>query len=402
MNKLSIIKNLLINKKSLYSLLLAGTISLNAVGCTRDIVKRHQTDNVDNPTVTEEVQTKEEVYINKYGMSIDLKEINEHAYVSVEGINKATLCSGANVYFISDWNVDDEIINDKNCLVNVISSNGKYTLIELPTGEKGYVGSGYLVELVNVHNSEFESIEKHTKLANSAYLYNDEGVYIDYLKTDEECYVIECNDTYSLIRLLDGRMGYVVNGAILNLYQKIDGYAFVNAGTHVYSDKKLTNVYRTTDNEILHIEYTYNYYATLYEGDKRLYVRLSDIHADFIDINLNTQRMTCYLDYQYNSEYATRTGSDKTPTHVGAFDIDLKYKDFTFEEYPDCKAKYAIAYNEDDEEMIHDLIGDDEWNYGNQSYHGNGSHGCVRSTQNGSKFVYENYNVGDMVLVRKR
>jgi lipoprotein-anchoring transpeptidase ErfK/SrfK len=47
-------------------------------------------------------------------------------------------------------------------------------------------------------------------------------------------------------------------------------------------------------------------------------------------------------------------------------------------------------------------VGDDEWNYGDQTYHEYGSHGCVRVPREASEFVYNNYEVGDMVLVRKK
>ena len=44
---------------------LTGTISLNAVGCTRDIIKRNKENNRNNTTI-EETETNQEIYYNKY------------------------------------------------------------------------------------------------------------------------------------------------------------------------------------------------------------------------------------------------------------------------------------------------------------------------------------------------
>ena len=40
-------RNLKFNKKSLYALILTGTISLNTIGCTRDIIKNRKENKVD-------------------------------------------------------------------------------------------------------------------------------------------------------------------------------------------------------------------------------------------------------------------------------------------------------------------------------------------------------------------
>ena len=127
----------------------------------------------------------------------------------------------------------------------------------------------------------------------------------------------------------------------------------------------------------------------------------NNIDKDYIIVNISSQRMDCYLDYQLVGSYPTRTGKNDTPTHEGAFDIDWKAENWEFENYPGKKAKYWISINEFGE-GIHDLIGDDAQNYGNNAYQLDGSHGCIRVPATASEFVYNNYEVGDMVLVRKK
>ena len=58
-----------INKNTVCSLFLTGTIALNIVGCTREIKNNHK--NEVKSTQIEEV-VREYKYINMYGMEIDL------------------------------------------------------------------------------------------------------------------------------------------------------------------------------------------------------------------------------------------------------------------------------------------------------------------------------------------
>ena len=393
-------RNLKINK-SLISILLAGTLSLNAIGCVKDIKSRKEKETTSE--IASEV-INEDIYINKYNISIDLKELNNHAYIELDEETNYTLCSGANMYFKGEWNITGEVIAEEPLLVKVISSNGKYSLIELPTNEKCYVDSGYLVKCVNVHNDDYIKYDtvKDSKLLNDAYLYDDNGMYVGYLHTNEECRIIASNNEYSLISLTGERLGYVLNDSLANSYEKVYGYAFVKAGTPLYLDKKLTNYYRTTDDEILYVEKIMGKYATIAEDGKTIFVNASDLHDDFIDVNLNNQRMDCYIDYMLTNSYPTRTGRDSSPTHTGAFDIDEKITNWEFTTYPGSHAKYWIPISPVTEEGIHDLVGDDEQNYGNEAYHDYGSHGCIRVPVEASEYVYNNYQVGDMVLVRKR
>ena len=395
-------KKLKINIKPLCNILLGGTLVLNTVGCVKDIKSRNEKEPTQEPVIEEVVNS--DTYVNKYNNIINLHELNDHAYIEVENDDKYTLCEGANIYFKSEWNIEEETINEKNMIVKVISSNGKFTLVELPTGEKGYVQSGYLIRCVNVHADDYIEYNeaKDSTLLSDAYLYDDNGMYIGYASANEACHIIASNNEYSLVSLPERRMGYILNESLNGVYEKIYGYAFVKAGTILYNDKKMTDVYRVTDNEILYVEKIAYKYATISEGNKMLYINASDLHDDFIEVKLTSQRMDCYLDYQLTNTYPTRTGRDSSPTHTGAYDIDEKITNWEFTNYPGSRAKYWIPISPETQEGIHDLIGDDEQNYGNEAYHDYGSHGCIRVPRVASQYVYENYNVGDMVLVRKR
>ena len=399
-------QNLRINKKALCSLFLTGTIALNTVGCTREIVKNKK--NNANIEVVEQVEPsiRQKAYVNKYGLIVNLSDMNDHAYIVLDENTKYTLCDGANVYFKGEWNIDAEEINDKPIIVTGIESNGKYTFIELPTGEKAYVDNGYLVKCANINKTAYVNYPENTysKLNKDAYLYGNSGIYLRYLYCDEVCRVNATNGEYSYITLNDGTNGYVLNDVLVSNYQKVNGSAFVAKDTRLYSDKGLSNVYRITDDEIIYVEYITDRYAVIYDSQRNveLYLNPAMLDGNFIDVKLASQRMDCYLDYQVTGSWNIRSGKDGTPTCEGAYDIDEKVSDWEFTTFPGSYAKHWIPISTETQQGIHDLVGDDEENYGNESYHTYGSHGCIRVPRDASQFVYDNYNIGDMVLVRKK
>jgi len=261
------------------------------------------------------------------------------------------------------------------------------------------------LELVN--GPAFEAIDdnKESSLANNTDLYDNDGAIICNLYENQLCSKIATNGKYTFISLSDGTTGFVLSSTLMSNYQKIDGSGFIRQGTNLYYDKEFTNLaYTVTDyDQIFYVDFTTDEYAGVFDYDGReiMYVRPSELDKDYIIVDLDSQQMDCYLDYKLVASWGTRTGKNSSPTHPGAFDIDWKAKDWEFTTYPGSYAKYWIPINEYGE-GIHDLIGDDEQNYGNYAYQLDGSHGCIRVPAAASEFVYDNYEVGDMVLVRKK
>ena len=261
------------------------------------------------------------------------------------------------------------------------------------------------LELVN--GPVFETIDdnKETSLASNTDLYDSDGTILCNLYENQLCIKIATNGKYTFISLPNGTTGFVLSSALMNNYQKIDGQGFIGQGTNLYYDKEFTNLaYTVTDyDQIFYVDFTTDDYAGVFDdsGRELMYVRPSELAKDYIIVDLDSQQMDCYLDYKLVGSWGTRTGKNTSPTHPGAFDIDWKAKDWEFTTYPGSHAKYWIPINEYGE-GIHDLIGDDEQNYGNYAYQLDGSHGCIRVPAAASEFVYNNYEVGDMVLVRKK
>lgn len=412
-------KKLWINKKTIFSIALAGSIMMGAHACgnTNDNTNDSEDnlsiqtidviDDEDNLSVkTTDVVEDNTIYVDKNNQMINYETLNDSEYKNIEGDNRYTILPGAIIYYTNDNNItDDEVVRDL-FMVNVIKSNDTYSYCLFPNNTYGYVNNNSLIKCANLCNGEYIMVEKNKDdiLSTNAYLYNENGLYIDYLYEGQDCCVYATNGEYTLISLSDGRKGYVLNRSLTNNHKQINGYGFIRSNKTIYSNINLTDVaYNVENDQVVQVLYVNEKYAAILDENSNdvTYVRPSDLDTDFIIIDLDTQRIDCYLDYQIAGSWGTRSGKDSTPTHTGAFDIDWKQKDFEFEDYPGSRARYWIPINQY-EEGIHDLVGDDEWNYGNQAYHQYGSHGCIRVPREASEFVYENYEVGDMVLVRRK
>ena len=288
-------------------------------------------------------------------------------------------------------------------LVTVKASSDKYSLVRLATGETAYVDNIYLTKNPNLHNGEYSVVEKNkdTVLTMDAYLYNNNGTYMQFLKAGEKCHMVATNGEYTLITLEDGTSGYVLDMSLMNFYQQINGYAFISKGTTIYRDKNMKEAYRTSEDEVIEVAFITGRYAAIFDGSTQdyLYVSPDALKSKFIVVDLNAQRMHCFNDYQNTKTWPTRTGKDSSSTTTGAFDIDAKIPDWEFTTFPGSYANYWIPIDPVTQEGIHDLVGDDEWNYGNEAYHDRGSHGCIRVPKEASAYVYETYQIGDIVFV---
>lgn len=316
-----------------------------------------------------------------------------------------SLAKDAKIYIVNHEKIVSEETNPESVLVTVCKYNNDYALVTLADGRIAYVKTSDLHKWVNLHETEYEVItdNKETTFKANTEMYNHNGLFKGYTGDLTKGKIVASNANYSLVVFSDNTEAFISNDA-LNITKTINGCAYIHNNTTLYLDESLTiPANGITINGMVNIYIMTSDYAMisdLYSSDL-YYVKPENLDKNFVLINLISQKMECYLDYQVVAVYNTRTGKNSTPTHTGDFDIDDKIANFEFTTFPGSRAKYWMPINEY-EEGIHDLVGDDEWNYGNASYELNGSHGCIRVPKEGSEFVYNNYSVGDMVLVRKR
>ena len=319
--------------------------------------------------------------------------------------SKYTLCSGAKFKFKDEKGFYKEVIMDKPLIVTLLEINDKYATIMLPNGISGKTYMSSLVKCVDLYETEYKNIEQNNMvlLDNVTKVYDESGMYLQSKETNTLCYVKSSNGKYAKVLFEDGTEGYVSLISLSLLSSKVDGFAYIRDNTYSYNDKDLNQVKGTVfAREIVYVSFINDNYAYVTNTyGESFYMNVNDLDENFIIINLNNQKMYCFLDFKLVNTYGTRTGRDSSPTHTGDFDIDWKAENWEFTTFPGSYANHWIPINEFGE-GIHDLIGDNEANYGNDDYHIYGSHGCIRVPAEASEFVYNNYNVGDMVLVRKK
>lgn len=398
-------KNFKINKEKIISLLMAGSIVLCTSGCARMTKEELASKATTNDEMAQAVtRTKDDsnIYINRNNVIVDLSVLNNNEYISIGDDNKYTLYNGANIYFKNDDTITNEAINENLIVVTVLEANSQFSKIQLPNGELAYVNNEYLIKCANLDNYQYTNVNGNNNacLLTDAYLYDANGMYIGFVKNNQACSIVKANGEYSSIVLDDGRSGYVLSIALSNTINLVTGFAYVKDLISLYGDKELTNtVCHIEANKVISINGYNEKYCSVIVDNHQYYVKTSDVLPKFIVIDIKEQRAACYNNYELIGCFKTRTGKLSTPTHEGVFDIDEKVENFAFTKYPGCYAKHWILFNEQEEEGAHDLAGDDEENYGNQSYQLNGSHGCVRIPAEASKFIYDNYDVGDIVIV---
>ena len=299
---------------------------------------------------------------------------------------------------------------NKNKIISILLAGGiTLSMTGCANNEKNNYNEIPIIEYksqpdININNgNKYEVVtENKEKVLNTQTMVYDGGGYLREIRnTDEKCTIVATNGEFALVVFKDGTDGFVNLKSLSNDVTRINGYALVAGNTNLYLDKNFTQVVKTVSaNEIVFVCFENDEYIGIgdFANQEIYYMKPDNIVKDFIIVNITNQKMDCYVDYKLVNSYNTRTGKNSTPTHEGTFDIDWKADNWVFPTGE--KANYWMAINEFGE-GIHDLIGDDEENYGNKSYQLDGSHGCIRVAENASEFVYNNYDVGDIVLVRK-
>ena len=351
-----------------------------------------------------EVKPKKEVVsINSEYLNDIVLEGEEESIKLEYEYEKYTICAGTKIY--SDELKTDEITIDKMMVVSLLEVNGKSAKILFDNGACAFTNMSSLIKCIDINKDEFNMVEQNNMvlLNGMTKLYDDNGMYVKSVDTNTKCYVISVSNEYANVLFEDGSCGYVELSSLILMSAKIDGYAYVRNYCNTYSDKELSNIKGDIyAGSIIYVSFINDNYAYVIDNNgEGCYMNVDDLDKNYIMINLTDQRMYCFLDYKLAVSYGTRSGRDSSPTHTGDFDIDWKAENWEFTNFPGSHAKHWIPINEYGE-GIHDLVGDDEANYGNGMYHTSGSHGCIRVPSSASQFVYDNYEIGDMVLVRKR
>ena len=397
-------------KKRIVTSVLATSILLSGCGMKRknvDVSKQSSVNQEYSQTDASYVNTDDDtqLYIDSNGECILLNVLNDENYVNVCEDNKYTLYYNTIVYIKDGNRIIEELKFDRNQIVTLLEENSRYAKICFNDGTVGYVEKELLIKCPNLNKYNYEVVTEYKEkfAVELTYLYKSDGSYAGYIKRDTRCNAVATNGEYTLITLDNGKNAFVSSSSLVSVNKQINGYGIIIKDTVIYLDKELTMPFRYIyASDIVKVSFAQDGYACVLtdKNDEIGYIDINNLAKDYIIVDLDEQKMDCYLNYYLEGSWYTRTGKDATPTIPGFFDIDSKAKDWEFTTFPGSFANYWIPINKG--QGIHDLIGDDEANYGDDAYKENGSHGCIRVPVSGSEFVYNNYHEGDMVLVRKK
>ena len=292
---------------------------------------------------------------------------------------------------------------EKGIKCHPVATNNEYTLVNIDNKREVFILSDYLTYTIQDVNM-YGYVYYNTKL------YRDEDLTIEAEPTNRNCivHVSALGENTAVIEINDNEKYYIDRNdlKLLDYNNPEDFYAYVPYDTQMFCNMNMDMPYYVLDNSsLVRVINNNGNYAEVFDLNNQVYAfvptsSIVPIDNHFIDIDLSEQRMTCFNGEEIQM-FRTRSGNDNTPTHTGVNYIDWKAENWEFTTFPGCYARHWIAYDENHGEGIHDLIGDDQDNYGNHLYHEYGSHGCVRTTDVGSEYVYNNYGEGDLVLVHK-
>lgn len=240
---------------------------------------------------------------------------------------------------------------------------------------------------------------------------DEEGNEIGILNKNQKFYIYTTNYNYDYIVLEDRTSGYKVSGHIINniicdSHIETDDYFFIdNENVNAYDKDgnpigeipKYQKIHRLSTNGI------YDYIVTRegYEG----YIQSGNIHpldSKYIEIDISDQMLDLFINNECLVNTKVITGKPSTPTYEGCFNIYSKTMDeiLTDDETYWSYVKYWMPFYGGI--GLHDADWRSQAEFDDSStYLWGGSHGCVNIPTYITGEIYNNIDVGTMVLVHK-
>ena len=441
-------KKVNINKKFI-ALALAGTMTL--VGCIN--ASKEEVEAI--PKISSKTHT--EAFYN-YGegykeiktittKTIDDKETN----TSVKTEKKALLPSEykqkhiittEEVNIRKEPNTDSEIINTIESgthLIGLYNDDEWYRVVY--DNEIAYVKSEYVYEEVEKKGTELETkvtIIDDLQIKTTTYVQATESVNIrtDATAESNSLGVLEEGQKLEGVRLLDNGW-YEVNYNGKNAYingdyvKEIQEEKIISPFNKIVMFDHESDIYSYNDkNEVIDTVPKYEVaYVYGEEGDKYIsevnnelcYVNINDVYdvdKKIVIVDISDQHATLYDGNKVIVDTPVVTGKDSTPTDIGYYGIVKKIKNATLKGPGySSPVDYWMLFNENEQEGLHDaeyhvdydengnIVKNHGWRtydeFGTETYHSNGSHGCTNLPIEAAKNIFNNVEVGTKVLVKK-
>ena len=309
-------------------------------------------------------------------------------------------------------------VNDS--AVIVLSGEDGWDLVRY-NGILGYVCSEYLMYTEEKEDDEYSHEKKNDIVLTTTNLNfrqqpTTEGTNLDTLEPNTELQVLAEVDNGWLLVRHNGNLGYISSEYTISLLDKLnEKYPYLNMEQLeikkvIYNNANELNLREepNTECEILNKLERYETMRVIAESDEWSLVMTNDYNFGFvfkeytkdltgifIDVDKSEQTLTMYNNNEVLVKTPVTTGKDSTPSDTGYFDIDYKQRNAYL--MNNSFVEYWMPYNGG--EGIHDA----SWRtvFGTDSYHTNGSHGCINTPKEAVIQVWEKAKVGTKVLVHK-
>ena len=194
---------------------------------------------------------------------------------------------------------------------------------------------------------------------------------------------------------------------IKNMYPNIKNITIKNIGylekdAPIYDNNNNNSIENVDAYQSVRIlEEINDYYLVDYEGTIGLIKKdaIKTYNGTFIIVDLSDQEIYLYCNNDMVFKSYCTTGSDETPTRVGAFSVYERSNSRNFSKQ--ARAKYIWA-NFDHGNGIHDAPWESQSKFGSDKYRKkNGSKGCVRLPDETAIYLRKYIRKGTKVLVKK-
>ena len=308
-----------------------------------------------------------------------------------------------NVTLKSIRNTIEEIIQNKEEYFNRAMATPMPTVEVTPEPTPRPTANPYKVSQYIVDTFAYSSEELP--------ILDSEGNEIAILNKNQRFYIYTTNYNYDYIVLEDGTSGYKISGRIINNiisdnHEETDDYFFVTS--------EMVSVFDTDGNEIGQIEQyqkvhrlstngIYDYVVTRegYEG----YIPVGNTYqldSNYVEIDISDQMLDLFINNENVVNTKVVTGKPSSPTYEGCFNIysksmdEILTDDETYWSYVQYWMPFYGGIGLHDADWRSQAEFDDS-----TTYLWGGSHGCVNIPPYITSEIYDNVEVGTMVLVHK-
>ena len=421
-------------RRRLLSLLLAASLGIGGIALVKHL--KHNSKSIDSSLEDEMVDEIDETSLEILGFGDEVvEEPIEYGEQAFETISVPQP--------VNNFNKGDSVITTSSVNMRLNADKGSFRIGEVPSNvtvdriakvgnwdlirynnQLAFVCSDYTAETYD-YNNEYYTVEEYNDIVRTtSKLYfrvgpskNEKDICL--LGKNEELVVIgkatifnDQDDIWYLVKYKD-KIGFVcadytrsLKDTLLSQDPNISDLKILNVG-YLKND---SNIYNYQGNVIDRVE-AYQAVKVLEDKGNEYLVEIGNtiglVSKDnvktysgvFVMVDLSDQKVYLYCNTDMVFESACTTGSDKTPTDVGAFSVYERTNQRYFSE--EAQARYMWA-NFDHGNGFHDAPWEPESKFGSNSYRKrNGSKGCVRLPDEAALFLKDYIKKDTKVLVKK-